>query len=79
MTATQTTVAAAKTFATMDKHCVARYGYGLLQVETTVAMWVAENFGGYDNWKTIARRREKAGRGMTFPTFGSVCFPVKGA
>lgn len=73
-----TQTAAAKTFATMDAHCVSRYGHGLLTVEPTVAMWVAEHFGGFKNWKTIASRREKAGRYMAFPTFGSVCFPAKG-
>lgn len=73
------TATATKTFATMDKHCAARYGHGLLKVDATTAMWVAESFGGFDNWKAIARRREKAGLGMPFPTFGSVCFPAKNA
>jgi hypothetical protein len=70
-TATKTTKT---TFAAMNTYCVSRYGYDLLKVEATVAMWVAEHFGSKANWKLIASRREKAGLYMPFPAFKSACW-----
>ncbi len=63
-----------QTFAAMNDYCVRRYGVDLLKVEATVAMWVAEHFGGFGNWKRIRTRREAAGKYMPFPAFGSPCW-----
>ena len=68
------TTATKTTFAAMDAYCLSRYGCDLLNVEATVAMWVAEHFGSKANWKLISSRREKAGLYMPFPAFRSACW-----
>ncbi len=61
-------------FKKLDDYCRSRYGYGILEVEATVALWVAEAFGGRDNWRTISNKRNKVGKYTPHPAFGSLCF-----
>jgi hypothetical protein len=61
-------------FQEMDQYCTEKYGYGLTQVDSTCAMWVAEHFGGFANWKKIRTKREKLGKLMMSPTFQSPCW-----
>lgn len=61
-------------FKKMDEYCRTRYGRGLLEVDSTAAMWVAEHFGGFPNWTTISRKRNKIGLYMFSPTFQSPCW-----
>ena len=53
--------------------CLSRYGESLLDVDSTTALWVAEYFGGWENWRKIAAYRNRMGRGTASPAFGSVC------
>lgn len=69
-----TTAPTAVSFKTMNAYCVARYGYDLLTVDPTCAMWVAEHFGGNANWSRIDAKRHRAGKHMPFPAFKSVCW-----
>lgn len=64
----------ARAFKTMNAYCVANYGHGLLAVDSTCALWVAEHFGGRKNWETIRNARERAGKHMFFPAYGSICW-----
>ena len=64
----------AVTFKKMDQYCTEKYGYGLTQVDSTCAMWVAEHFGGFANWKKIRTKRAKLGLYMMSPTFQSPCW-----
>ncbi len=53
------------------------YGYGITEVCGTTAMWVAEKIMkdfGLNVWKKIARQREKMGKYMPFPEYGTEMF-----
>ena len=61
-------------FAKLNAYCLATYGASLLAVDPTAALWVAEHFGGWATWRTVAAKRNKAGKGTAFPVFGSACW-----
>lgn len=55
--------------------CSATYGAGLLEVDPTCALWVAEKIGTWAAWVAISSARNRVGKGTVFPEFGSACFP----
>lgn len=53
------------------------YGYKIEEVCGTTAMWVAEKImkdSGVNVWKKIARHREKLGKYMPYPEYGTEMF-----
>ena len=65
------------TIAQINAVCTKTYGAGIADVCGTTAMWVAESImqsSGVNVWKKIARHREKLGKYMPFPEYGTEMF-----
>lgn len=61
----------------INEYCTKVYGHGILEVNPLAALWVAErilNETGKSVYKTISRKRDKHGKGTTFPEYGTPLF-----
>jgi hypothetical protein len=53
------------------------YGAGIIALSPTAALWVAEKImqdEGVNVYPTIARARERVGKGTSFPAYKSICW-----
>jgi hypothetical protein len=67
--------------ARIESESIARYGVSVAELAPNAALWLAEHLSvgapagtGWRTWRRIAAIRERAGRGTTFPDYGSLCF-----
>ena len=67
------------TIAKINELCVATYGCGILAIDATAALWLAESVfktTGINIYRTISNRRNKFGMGTAFPAYGTALFNV---